>query len=168
MREIFAVFGVNGNELARIQRCRQLFQFLYRRVAAGVRVHEIYARVCPIGGNSVTADVLRMVAVKVAEPLRVDHVDGGGSVLKLIDETEARHLAEVEECFRSLPQVLRHHPSAKEPVAKVAEVIRVGLQSLILTTFCVNSNLLPFQTGRTAADHLNLLEYPCGVNVDDQ
>src|ERR1022692_16755 len=107
-------------------------------MAAGVRIDKVHSWIFPVGGYPVTADVLRMVAVKVAEPLRVDHVDGGGSVLKLIDETEARHLAEVEECFRSLPQVLRHHPSAKEPVAKVAEVIRVGLQSLILTTFCVN------------------------------
>src|ERR1035441_5698643 len=95
---------------------------------------------------------LRMVAVKVAEPLRVDHVNGGGSVLKLIDETEARHLAEVEECFRSLPQVLRHHPVAEKSFAEIAKILRVALQLLILRTRGVSPNLLPVHTGCPAAD----------------
>src|ERR1035441_1220210 len=103
-------------------------------MAAGVRIDKVHSWIFPVGGYPVTADVLRMVAVKVAEPLRVDHVNGGGSVLKLIDETEARHLAEVEECFRSLPQVLRHHPVAEKSFAEIAKILRVALQLLILRT----------------------------------
>ena len=68
-----------------------------------------------------------MVSVEVAEPLRVNDVDRSGGVLEFIDEVKAGHLAEVEECFRSLPQFLMLYPVAKESRAEITEVFRVGL-----------------------------------------
>ena len=44
---------------------------------AGVGVDEVYCRFAAKGGDSVTAEVAGVVSVEIAEPLRVDDVDGG-------------------------------------------------------------------------------------------
>ena len=66
-----------------------------------MRVDEVDCRVAAVGGDSVTAEVVGVGSVEIAEPLRVDDVDGGCGVLEFIDETKAGHLAEVEKRFGS-------------------------------------------------------------------
>ena len=95
------VFGVNRNHHARFQRCRQLLQILNRRVSARMGVDKVDCRVAAVGGDLVTAVVVCVLSVEIAEPLRVDDVDRGCGVLERIDEAKAGHLAEVEESFRS-------------------------------------------------------------------
>ena len=99
--KVFAVLGVNGNELSGIQRFGQLLKVGNRRVSTGVGVDEVDCRVATAGGDSVTAEVVGVISVEIAEPLRVDDIDGGYGILKLINEAKAGHLAEVEKRFGS-------------------------------------------------------------------
>ena len=70
-------------------------------MSTGVGVDEVHCRVAAAGGDSVTAEVVGVGSVEIAEPLRVDDIDGGCAIFEFIDETKAGHLAEVEERFRS-------------------------------------------------------------------
>ncbi len=95
------MFGVNGNKHTWLQRRRQLLQILNRRVSARMGVDEVDCRVAAVGGDLVTAVVVGVLSIEIAEPLRVDDVDGGGGVLEFINEVKAGHLAEVEKRFGS-------------------------------------------------------------------
>ena len=95
------MFGVNGNQYAWLEgRCQPL-QVLNRRVSARMGVDEVDCRVAAVGGDLVTAEVVGVGSVEIAEPLRVDDVDRGCGVLERIHEAKAGHLAEVEESFWS-------------------------------------------------------------------
>ena len=59
-------------------------------MSAGVCVHEVDCRIAAAVGDSDTAEVVGMVSIEIAEPLRVDDVDGGCGVLEFINEVEAR------------------------------------------------------------------------------
>ena len=168
MREIFAVFGVNGNELTRPQRCRQPLQVLYRRVSARMGVDEVDCRVAAAGGDPVTAEVVSVVSIEIAEPLRVDDIDGGCGVLEFIDEAKAGHLAEVKERFRSCVQFLTLDPVAIEPLSEIPKVVWVGLELFVLTVIGENSHFGPVHGGRALTHLPELFEHPCGVDVDDQ
>src|SRR5271168_4999436 len=85
--KVFAAFGVNGNQLAGIQSRSQPLQIGNGRVSTGVGVDEVDSRVALAGGDFVTAEIFGVGSVEIAEPLRVDDVDGGGSVLEFINET---------------------------------------------------------------------------------
>ena len=64
-------------------------------------VDEVDCRVAAVGGDLGTAKVVGEFSIEIAEPLRVDDVDGGGGVLEFINETKAGHLAEVKKRFGS-------------------------------------------------------------------
>jgi len=95
------VFGVNGDELARVQGCGQPLQIGNGRVSARMGVDEVDCRVASECGDLVTAVVVGVLSIEIAEPLRVDDVDRGVVVLEFINEMKAGHLAEVEKRFGS-------------------------------------------------------------------
>lgn len=97
MGEIFAVLSVNGNQLAGIQSRSQPLQIGNGRVSTGVGVDEVDCRVAAACRDSVTAEIVGVGSIEIAEPLRVDDIDGDSGVLEFIDEAKARHLAEVEK-----------------------------------------------------------------------
>ena len=68
---------------------------------ARMRVDEVDLRVAAEGGDFVTAEVVGVGSVEIAEPLRVNDADRSFGALEPIDETKAGHLAEVEKSFRS-------------------------------------------------------------------
>lgn len=118
MCEIFAVFGVNGNEFAGIQGRSQPLQISNGRMPAGVGEDEVDCRVASVGGDLVAAVVVSVLSIEIVEPLRVNDVDGGCGVLEFIDEVKAGHLAEVEERFGSCAEFLDLDPLAIESVLK--------------------------------------------------
>src|SRR5215469_8322901 len=128
-----SVLGVNWNEHARFQHCRQLLQFLYCCVPTRVGIDEVDGRVLPEGRDSVAAEVPGVASVEISEPLRVDDVDGGGSVLEFLNEAKAGHLAEVNECFGSCVEFLSLDPAPIKSLAEISEVSSVGLKRLVLT-----------------------------------
>ena len=104
-------------------------QILNRRVSARMGVDEVDCRVAAVGGDLVTAVVVSVLSIEIAEPLRVDDVDGGGGVLEFINEVKAGHLAEVEKRFGSCVQFLTLDPVAIESLSEISEVLWVGLES---------------------------------------
>ena len=118
---------MHRNQHLRVQCIDELSQVFYGGMPAGVGIDKVDCRVVPEGGNSVTTEVLGVVSVEIAEPLRVDHVGGSGVVLEFVDEVKAGHLAEVEECFRSRPQFLQNHPVAENSRAEIAKILRIAL-----------------------------------------
>ena len=93
--------GVNGNKFAGIQRCGQLLQVCNGRMPARMRVDKVHLWVFSVSGDSVATEVVGVGSIEIAEPLRVDDIDGGCGVLEFIDETKAGHLAEEEKRFGS-------------------------------------------------------------------
>jgi hypothetical protein len=87
--EAFAAFSVNGNELAGIQCRGESLQVGNGGVSAGVGVDEVDRRVAAEGGDVVTAEVVGVISVEIAEPLGVDDVDRSGGALEAIDESVA-------------------------------------------------------------------------------
>ena len=77
---------------AAANRCRSA-----RDVSARVGVDEVDCRVAAGGRDFVTAEILGVVTVKIAEPLRVDDIDWGGGVIEYTDETKVGHHAEVKK-----------------------------------------------------------------------
>ena len=99
--ETLCVFGMNRNQHLRLQSRSQFLQVLQWRMPARMRVDEVDCWVAAASGDSVTAEVVGVGSVEIAEPLRVDDIDGGCGVLEFINETKAGHLAEVEKRFGS-------------------------------------------------------------------
>jgi hypothetical protein len=168
LREVLAVLGVNGNELAGIQRSGQPLQVCNRRVSARVRVDKVDCRVAATGGDSPTAEVVGVVSVQIAEPLRVDDVDGSSGVLEFINKPKTGHLAEVEKRFGSCVQFSTLDPVAIESLSEISKVVWVGLEPFVLAVRGENSYLGPVHGRRILSDLPELFEHPCRVNVDDE
>ena len=157
-----------GTSLRGFSAVSQPLQIVNGRVSAGMGVDEVDCRVAAEGGGFVTAEVVGVGSVEIAEPLRVDDIDGGCGVLEFINEAKAGHLAEVEERFGSCVQFLTLDPVAIESLSEISEVVRVGLEPFVLTVCGENSYLGPVHGGRVLRDLPKLFEHPCGVDVDDQ
>jgi len=159
---------VNGNQLAGIQGRSQPLQIGNGRVSTGVGVDEVDCRVAAVSGDSVATEVVGVVSVEIAEPLRVNDIDGSCGVLKFIDETKAGHLAEVEKRFGSCVQFLTLDPVAIESLSEVSKVVWVGLEPFVLAVRGENSCLGPVHGRGILSDLPELFEHPCGVDVDDE
>lgn len=168
LREILAVFRVNGNEHAGLQRFRQPLEIIHGRVPARMGVDEVDGRVLLQGGDFVCAEVVGVASFEISKPLRVDDVDGGGGLRESLNEAEAGHLAEVKECFGVCVEFLTLDPAAIKSRAEISEVGSVGFERLVLTVSGENSYLGPVHRGRVLRDLTDLFEHPCGVDVDDE
>jgi len=64
----FRVFGVNRDKHTRLQRSRQFLQILYRRVSTRMGVGKVDCRVAAVGGDLITAVVVGVLSIEIAEP----------------------------------------------------------------------------------------------------
>jgi len=135
---------------------------------ASVGVNEVDSRVASVSGDFVTARLARVLPVDIAEPLRVDNIDGVLGVLEFIDPTKVGHLAEVEERFRGCVQFLGHDSVAIKSVPKISKVFWVSLETFVVAVFGEYSYLAPVHGWRVFSDLPELFERPCGVDVDDE
>ena len=162
------MFGVNGNQHSRLQGCRQPLQIFHRRMPAGMRIDEVDRRITAESGDFANAELARVLSVDIAEPLRVDEVDGGHGILEFVNEAKAGHLAEVKEQLGICVQLFTLDPVAIETLSEITKVVGAGLQPFVLTMAGENSYFAPAHGGCVSSDLPELLEHPCGIDVDDQ